>query len=135
MTAWIIGKNDRFKGAAVVKPVMNWISKTLVADNYYAYAHYRYKGQPWENLEDYWKFSPISLVEKINTPTMVMVGSSDLRTPLSEAIQLYHALKIRKVETVLVEIPGAYHNIAARPSQLITKINHILAWFELVEEE
>ena len=135
MTAWIIGKNDRFKGAAVVKPVMNWISKTLVADNYYAYAHYRYKGQPWENLEDYWKFSPISLVEKINTPTMVMVGSSDLRTPLSEAIQLYHALKIRKVETVLVEIPRAYHNIAARPSQLITKINHILAWFELVEEE
>jgi dipeptidyl aminopeptidase/acylaminoacyl peptidase len=59
-----------------------------------------------------------------------MVGTADLRTPLSEAKQLYHALKIRKIETALVEIPGSYHNIANRPSQLITKIDHILAWFD-----
>jgi dipeptidyl aminopeptidase/acylaminoacyl peptidase len=130
MTAWIIGKNNRFRAAAVVKPVMNWISKTLVADNYFNYAHYRYPGQPWENVEDYWKFSPISLVGNIQTPTMVMVGTADMRTPLSEAKQLYHALKIRKIETVLVEIPGSYHFIAKRPSQLITKTDHIVAWFD-----
>jgi len=129
MTAWIIGKNNRFRSAAVIKPVMNWTSKTLVADNYYYYANSRYPGQPWENLETYWKFSPISLVGNVNTPTLVMVGTKDMRTPLSEAKQLYHALKIRKVETALVEVPGAYHFIANRPSQLITKIDHILAWF------
>lgn len=130
MTAWMIGKSDRFRSAAVVKPVMNWISKTLVADNYFYYANSRYPGQPWENMETYWKFSPVSLVGNISTPTLVMVGSEDLRTPLSEAKQLYHALKIRKVETALVEVPGAYHFIANRPSQMITKIEHILAWFE-----
>lgn len=130
MTSWMIGKNNRFRSAAVVKPVMNWISKTLVADNYYGYAEYRYPGKPWENMENYWKFSPLSLVGNIQTPTLVMVGMKDLRTPVSEAKQLYHALKWRKIETVFVEIPGSYHNISNRPGQLITKVAHILAWFE-----
>ncbi|MBT8257567.1 MAG: S9 family peptidase [Bacteroidia bacterium] len=134
MTAWIIGKNNRFKAAVVHKPVMNWISKTLVADNYYGYANSRYPGQPWENWETYWKFSPISLVGNVETPTMVMVGMNDLRTPPSEAKQLYHALKLRKIETVLVEIPGASHGIANRPSQLITKVAHTLAWFRKYRE-
>lgn len=130
MTAWIIGKTNRFQASAVVKPVMNWISKTLTADNYYGYAYYRYPGQPWENFEEYWKFSPISLVGNVETPTLVMVGTADLRTPLSEAKQLYHALKLRKIETALVEIPDSFHFISNRPSQLITKVDHVLAWFE-----
>ncbi|KAA3636101.1 MAG: S9 family peptidase, partial [Bacteroidetes bacterium] len=110
-----------------------WFSKTLVADNYFYYANYRYPGQPWENMETYMKYSPISLVGNVETPTMVMVGSNDLRTPLSEGIQLYHALKIRKKETMLVEIPGASHFISNRPSQMITKVDHILAWFAKFE--
>jgi dipeptidyl aminopeptidase/acylaminoacyl peptidase len=130
MTAWMIGKNNRFEAAVVVKPVMNWISKTLVADNYFGYANSRYPGQPWENFETYWKFSPISLVGNVETPTMVMVGMDDLRTPPSEAKQLYHALKLRKIETVLVEIPGASHGIASKPSNLITKVANTLAWLE-----
>ncbi len=129
MSTWMIGKNNRFRAAAVIKPVVNWISKTLTADNYYGYAHSRYPGQPWENPDVYMKFSPLSLVGNIETPTLVMVGTADLRTPLSEAKQLYHALKLRGVETALVEVPGAYHFIANRPSQLITKIDHIIAWF------
>ena len=130
MTAWIIGKNTRFEAAAVVKPVMNWVSKTLTADNYFAYANYRYPGQPWENIEAYMAFSPVSLVGNIETPTLVMVGTEDRRTPLSESKQLYSALKIRDIDTALVEIPGAPHNIASRPSQLIAKVDHILAWFD-----
>ncbi|MEM1176425.1 MAG: S9 family peptidase, partial [Pseudomonadota bacterium] len=129
MTAWIIGKNNRFRASAVVKPILNWISKTLIADNYFMYADYRYPGQPWENIDTYMKFSPISLVGNVETPTMVMVGTADLRTPVSESKQLYGALKIRGIDTVLVEVPDAPHNIAGRPSQLITKIDHVLAWF------
>lgn len=129
MTAWMIGKNNRFRAAAVVKPVMNWVSKTLTADNYFQYSNYRYPGQPWENIETYMKFSPVTLVGNIQTPTLVMVGTADLRTPLSEAKQLYSALKIRGIDTALVEIPEAPHNISGRPSQLITKVDHVLAWF------
>jgi dipeptidyl aminopeptidase/acylaminoacyl peptidase len=129
MTAWMIGKNNRFRSAAVIKPVMNWISKTLMADNYYGYANSRFPGQPWENIDTYMKFSPISLVGNVQTPTLVMVGMEDRRTPPSEAKQLYGALKIRKIPTALVELPGAYHGIANRPSQLIAKVDNILAWF------
>ena len=130
MTAWMVGKNNRFESAVVVKPVMNWISKTLTADNYFQYSDTRLPGQPWESFQEYWNFSPISLVGNIETPTMVMVGMDDLRTPPSEAKQLYHALKLRKVPTVLVEIPEASHGISSRPSNLIAKVTHILAWFK-----
>ncbi len=130
MTAWIVGKTDRFRAAVSTKPVVNWISKTLVADNYNAYHEYRYKGIPWQDPMEYWRYSPLSLVENINTPTMVMVGMADLRTPVSESKQLYHALKLRRIDTALVEIPGSFHNISNRPSQLVAKVLHALAWFE-----
>ena len=130
MTAWIIGKNNRFEAAVVAKPVMNWISKTLTADNYFYYAENRLPGQPWENFETYWKYSPLSLVANIETPTMVMVGMNDLRTPPTEAKQLYHALKLRKIETLLLEIPEAGHGIANRPSNLISKVANTLAWMD-----
>ncbi|HSR52754.1 MAG TPA: S9 family peptidase [Acidobacteriota bacterium] len=130
MTAWIVGKTDRFRAAVVVKPVINWYSKVLTADNYYAYHEYRYPGSPWENPEAYLKFSPISLVGNVSTPTLLMGGTADMRTPLAEAEQFYHALKLRKIDTALVRIPGASHNISRRPSQLIAKVAYVLDWFE-----
>ena len=128
--AWIVGKTDRFRAAAVQKPVTNWISKTLAADNYYGYHDYRYPGQPWENPMEYWEVSPVSLLGSINTPTVVIVGGADLRTPPWQAKQLYNGLKLRDVEAAYVEIPGASHFIAQRPSQLIAKVDHVLAWFD-----
>ncbi|MFT5141971.1 MAG: dipeptidyl aminopeptidase/acylaminoacyl peptidase [Rhodothermales bacterium] len=130
MTAWIIGNTDRFRAAVVTKPVVNWVSKTLTADNYDGYHTYRYEGMPWSDPDNYWKFSPLSLAENMNTPALIMVGTEDRRTPLSESKQLYHALKLRKQETALVTIPGSSHNIANRPSQLIAKVLYTLAWFE-----
>ncbi len=130
MTAWMVSNNQRFKAAVVVKPVMNWISKTLTADNHFWYANYRYPGQPWESIDTYMKFSPISRVGQIETPTLVMVGTDDLRTPVSEAKQLYHALRLRGVDTALVELPGASHFIANRPSQLIAKVEHVIHWLD-----
>lgn len=130
MSAWIVGNTNRFRAAVVTKPVINWISKTLVADNYYGYADYRYPGQPWENPEAYIAESPLAVFDAIETPTMVMVGTADLRTPPSEARQLYHALKLRRIETAYVEIPGASHGIASRPSQLAAKVAYTLAWFK-----
>ena len=130
MTAWIIGKTDRFRAAVSQKPVVNWISKTLTADNWYGYYFSRYEGLPWENPEPYWKFSPISLVGNVTTPTLVVTGEVDLRTPLSESYQLFHALKFRGIDTAVVRLPGASHDMSRRPSQLIAKIANIVAWFD-----
>ena len=77
------------------------------------------------------KRSPLSLVGNVTTPTMLLTGEVDYRTPMSESEQYYQALKLRKVPAALVRIPGASHSIADRPSQLIAKVAHILKWFEI----
>ena len=66
----------------------------------------------------------------VTTPTMLLTGEDDHRTPISETEQYYQALKLRKVDTRMVRIPGASHGISARPSHLIAKIAHILDWFD-----
>ena len=130
LTAWIVGQTDRFRAAVVAKPVINWTSFALTADAYNFFHRYWFGGFPWDQQEQYWKRSPLSLVGNVKTPTMLISGEVDYRTPISEAEQFYQALKLRAVEAALVRIPGASHGIAARPSHLISKVAHILAWFD-----
>ena len=61
---------------------------------------------------------------------MMLVGDDDHRTPASEAEQFYQALKLRKVDTAMVRIPGASHAINARPSNMIAQVLNTIAWFE-----
>ena len=73
----------------------------------------------------------MSLVGNVKTPTMVVVGSEDYRTPDSEAEQFYEALQLRGVPTMLVKVPGAGHEtLTDRPSQSAAKASAILAWFD-----
>ena len=130
LTSWIIGKTDRFKAAVVAKPVINWYSFVLYADNISFFYKYWFPGMPWDNLEEYMKRSPISYVGNVTTPTMLLTGEDDYRTPMAESEQFYAGLKLNKVESMLVRIPGASHGIAARPSNLIAKVNAITAWFD-----
>ena len=130
LTAWIVGKTDRFRAAVVAKPVINWYSFVLHADNPAFFYRYWFPGYPWEHTEHYMKRSPISLVGNVKTPTMLLTGEQDYRTPMSETEQYYAALQLNKVETALVRIQEAGHGIAARPSNLMAKVLYILAWFE-----
>ncbi len=89
------------------------------------------RAQPWEKPEEYWKRSPLSLVGNVKTPTMLITGEADYRTPIEESEQYYQALKLRKIDTLMVRIPEASHGgMVARPSNLIAKVDNILAWFE-----
>ena len=130
LSAWIVGKTDRFKAAVVAKPVINWYSFVLYSDNPSFYYRYWFPGPPWEHQDHYMKRSPLSLVGNVTTPTMLLTGEDDYRTPMAETEQYYAALQLRKVETAMVRIPGAGHGIAARPSNLIAKVSAILKWFE-----
>lgn len=130
LSAWIVGKTDRFRAAVVVKPVINWISFALTADFYNFFHQYWFADFPWNDFAAYWERSPLSLVGNVSTPTMLMTGEADYRTPISETEQFYQALKLRKVDTALVRVPGAPHSIASRPSHLIAKAAYILEWFE-----
>jgi dipeptidyl aminopeptidase/acylaminoacyl peptidase len=129
LSAWIVGKTNRFRAAVVCKPVINWHSFVLTSDLYPLFAKYWFPGPPWEHAEHYLKRSPLSLVGNVKTPTMLLTGEEDHRTPISESEQFYQALKLRKVDTVMVRIPGASHSIEKRPSQLIAKVACVLKWF------
>ncbi|MCE9531738.1 MAG: S9 family peptidase [Planctomycetes bacterium] len=130
LTAWIIGKTGRFRAAVVGKPVINWYSFVLTSDIYSFFTRNWFPGPPWEHVEHYLKRSPISLVGNVNTPTMILTGEDDHRTPMSESEQLYQALKLRKIDTALVRVPGASHDIAARPSHQIAQMAYAIQWFE-----
>lgn len=130
LTSWIVGKTNRFRGAVVAKPVINWFSFALTADSYNYFYKYWFPGFPWDHPEEYLKRSPISLVGNVETPTMLLTGEQDYRTPISESEQFYQALKLRKIKTAMVRVPGAGHGIAARPSHLLAKVAYILYWFE-----
>ena len=130
LTSWIVGKTDKFTAAVVAKPVINWYSFVLYADNIGYFYKYWFKDFPWNDPESYLKRSPISYVGNVKTPTMVLTGEKDYRTPMAESEQFYAGLKLNKVETMLVRIPNANHGIASKPSNLIAKVNAITAWFE-----
>lgn len=131
LTAWIIGQTDRFAAAAVVKPVINWASFVLYADLPQFFSRYWFGAEPWEDPDAYWQRSPLSLVGEVDTPTLMMVGGADVRTPAAETEQYYSALKLRGVPTELVVIPDSYHSISnSAPSRLLAKVAEILRWFE-----
>ncbi len=129
LTAWIVGHTDRFAAAVVAKPVINWTSWIGTADSYTFGAKYWFDKLPWEDPEGYWARSPLAYVGNVTTPTMLLTGEDDTRTPMSESEQFYQALQLEEVPTALIRIPGASHGIASRPSGLMRKVGYILAWF------
>lgn len=131
LTAWIVGKTSRFAAAAAQKPVIDWTSEVLTTDGYNEMAMYWFGKMPWEDPQGYWARSPLSLVGNVKTPTLVVVGEQDYRTPPAEAEQFFGALQLRGVPTALIRVPGASHGgLAARPSQAAAKADAILAWFD-----
>ena len=130
LTAWIVGHTQRFQAAVVAKPVINWYSFVLTSDAYAVFSRYWFPGHPWDHQEHYMKRSPISYVKNVTTPTMLISGESDYRTPISEAEQYYQALKLLKVDTALVRVPGASHSINRRPSQMLAQVLNTAGWFE-----
>ncbi len=128
--AYAIGLTNRFNAAGVIKPITNWLSKSLYADSSTGQLQNQFPGYPWDHVEEFWKRSPMSLVGNVKTPTLLMTGEEDRRTPIGEIEQYYQALKLLRVDTIMVRVPGSPHGIADQPSRLIAKVDNIMAWFE-----
>ncbi len=130
LTCWMVDRTNRFRAAASLYPVINWYSFNLTTDIAPMVMKYWFPGFPWDNLDHYMKRSVISLVKNVKTPTMLMTGEADYRTPISEAEQYYEALKFQKVDAVLVRVPEEPHGISRRPSHHMAKVQYILNWFD-----
>lgn len=130
LTAWTIGHTDRFAAAVSQYPVTNWITQAGTADGGYTHSALWLKAFPWENPKQFLDRSPIFFAKNFKTPTMVITGEADLRTPISQSEELYFALKAMRVPAVMIRVPEESHGIRQRNSHYIAKVEHILAWME-----
>lgn len=131
LTTWIVGHTDRFAAAVAMKPVVNWYSFVGTTDS--ADWYFNFKTLPWEDDSEHKRRSPISYVGKVKTPTMILTGDIDLRTPLEQTEQYFRALKLRKVPTAMVRLNDEYHGFNAlgnrHPSNRLYQIEYLRAWF------
>jgi len=131
LTAWIVGHTNRFAAAVSMKPVINWYSFVGTTDGSSWY--YNFKKLPWEDPSEHLRRSPITYVGNVTTPTMLIEGELDLRTPIEETEQFYRALKLRKIDTLMVRLPDEYHGFNAAPRHPSNRLQQILflrGWFE-----
>jgi len=127
LTAWIVGHTDRFRAAVSMRPVINWHSFVGTTDGSGWYRQFR--KYPWEDPMEYAVRSPLHYVGNVTTPTMVMTGEADLRTPMGQSEEYYRALKKLKKDTLLVRMPDEYHGWR-RPSHRLLQQLYLIAWFE-----
>jgi dipeptidyl aminopeptidase/acylaminoacyl peptidase len=127
LTAWIVGHTNRFRAAVSMRPVINWHSFVGTTDGAGWYRQFR--KYPWEDPMEFAVRSPLHYVGNVTTPTMVMTGEADLRTPMGQSEEYYRALKKLKKETLLVRMPDEYHGWR-RPSHRLLQQLYLMAWFE-----
>jgi len=133
LTAWIVGHTDRFRAAVSMRPVIDWHSFVGTTDGTSWYR--QFEKYPWEDPTDYFKRSPLSYVGNVTTPTMLMTGTADLRTPITQTEEYYRALKmLRKADTLMVRMPDEYHGWR-RPTHRLLQQLYLMAWFEKYRTE
>lgn len=128
LTSWIVGQTDRFAAASVNYPVTNWFSFVGTTDG--AGWYYNFEKFPWEDPSEHLKRSPLMYVGNVKTPTMLMCGENDLRTPISQTEEYYQALKMNKVPTVMIRFNEEFHGTSSKPSNFLRTFGYLNAWFE-----
>ncbi len=128
LTAWIVGHTSRFAAAVSMFPVIDWVSFVGTTDGPWWYANF--KKLPWEDVTEHWDRSPLKYVGNVTTPTLLITGELDLRTPIAQTEEYYQALKLRKVDTAMIRIPDEYHGAAGRHvSNAARRILYVESWF------
>jgi dipeptidyl aminopeptidase/acylaminoacyl peptidase len=132
MTNWIIGHTDRFKAAVTQRSVSNLISMYGSSDFNWAFQVEFGDEPPWENLENYWRQSPMQYIGNVKTPTLVIHSEQDLRCDIEQGEQIFVALKKLGVDTEMVRFPDEPHGLSrgGRTDRRIERLNHILRWFD-----
>jgi len=128
LTAWIVGHTDRFAAASSNYPVIDWISFVGTTDGPGWYRNF--EKFPWEDPSEHLRRSPLMYAGNVTTPTMLMTGVLDLRTPMPQTEEFYSALKIQKVPTVMLRFNGEYHGTSSIPSNYMRSQLYIRSWFE-----
>lgn len=131
LTSWAVAKTDRFAAALVERPVVNWYSFVAASDRNAYFVRHWFRDYPWRDPEDYLARSPLSLVDRVNTPVLVIQGAEDYRTPVDQGLQYYTALRMLDKEARLALFPTMGHSQSRMgpPVQRVQRLEIILEWF------
>ncbi len=132
LTNWIIGHTDRFKAAVTQRCVANFYSFFGTSDIGFTFGQYEFGGTPWSDTEKLLHHSPISYVESMTTPLLIIHNEQDLRCPIEQAEQLFVFLKKLGRQVAFVRIPGEDHNLSrtGKPSRRLARLHHLIGWFD-----
>ena len=129
LSSWVIGHTDRFAAAAVRCPVIDWISMAGHTDiPLFTYSFF--KKPFWEDPSDWLSHSSVMTVGKVTTPTLLMTGVLDRRTPMPQTEEYYAALKVKGVPAKLLQFNEEYHGTGSKPSNFIRTQLYMMSWFK-----
>ena len=129
LTLWAIAQTDRFAAATSRCPVTNWLSVMGQTDISYSPYH-QFSTPYWEDPSRWLERSPLMHVGKVSTPTLLLTGVKDMRTPVEQSESYYAALKFRGVPTKMVRMNEEWHNTVSKPTNFIRTQLYILSWWE-----
>jgi dipeptidyl aminopeptidase/acylaminoacyl peptidase len=131
MTVWVIGHTTRFRAAVASRCVSNFVSMWGSSDFNWTFQQALGNKPPFEDLEKYWKHSPIAYIGNAKTPTLVIHNEFDLRCPIEQGEQVFVALKRIGVDSEMVRFPDEFHGLSrsGRTDRRIARIQHIHRWF------
>lgn len=128
LTAWIVGHTDRFTAAVAKAPVINWTSFIGTTDGPGWYRNFEH--MVWDDPTEHLERSPLMYAGNVTTPTMVMTGERDLRTPMEQTEQFYRALRIQDVPTAMVRLTDGWHSRSRPPTNFIRVQLLLRNWFD-----
>ncbi len=132
LTNWTITQTTRFAAAVSQRDIASWSDWWYTAD-FTLFQPSWFKAPPFEDPQDYVRRSPITYVNKIQTPLMLILGEADWRTPTGPGGEaMFRALKYRKIPTVMVRFPNESHELSrsGQPWHRIERLEHIVGWFD-----
>ena len=130
MTNWLTATTNRFAAAVTSRSITNWES-WYGSSEAQGLTEFEFGGTPWEQRELYRRLSPISYVEQVTAPTLIIHRENDYRTPIGDGEQWYMALKKREIPTELVRYPRSSHGLSrsGEPWLLVDRLERIRSWF------
>jgi dipeptidyl aminopeptidase/acylaminoacyl peptidase len=131
LTSWTIAQTPRFAAALVERPVTNWHSFASASDLHAFFVRHWFRDYPWKDSTDYLARSPLTYVEKVTTPVLVIQSEHDYRTPMDQGLQYYAALRMLGKPARLAFFPTSAHGLSREgpPSQRIERLKIISGWF------
>ena len=132
LTSWVVGHTNRFAAASANCPVTNWLSFVGTTDGIGWYRNF--EKFPWDDPSEHLRRSPLMYVGNVTTPTMLMTGVDDLRTPMPQTEEYYAALKVMGVETAMIRFNNEWHGTSSTPSNFLRTQLFLREWFKRHEQ-